>query len=70
MNGVGREKPGFFIPTSPDIKIKDGDNVTFSNGETRKIERLYQNGEYINIVLYGDPIDGSIVGYPNVIYIN
>ena len=70
LNGVGREKPGFFIPTSPDIKIKDGDNVTFSNGETRKIERLYQNGEYINIVLYGDPIDGSIVGYPNVIYIN
>jgi len=70
LNGVSRYKPGFFILRSSDIKIQDGDNVTFSNGETRKVERVFQNGEYINVELNGASVDGSVVGYPNVIYIN
>lgn len=70
VNGISRFKPGFFLMSSSGIDIKEGDDVTFSNGETRKVMRVLRAGEFINIELNGSPLDGSIVGYPNAVRIN
>ncbi|WP_139800484.1 hypothetical protein [Kluyvera intermedia] len=69
LNGISRSKPGFFLMGSSGINIKEGDYVTFSNGETRKVMRAWRAGEYINIEVSGASLDGAIVGYPNAVRI-
>jgi hypothetical protein len=70
LNGIGRRIPTFFVSNTSENEeeYKVGKKVKFSNGEIRQIvNRSIENR--IFILFDGSPLDGNIVGFPNMIEI-
>lgn len=69
LNGIGRKDASFFVAyTKPSRKAyAPGQFVRFENGEVRQVVGAVRKGEFLNIELSGDPLDGEAVGYPHKI---
>lgn len=65
--GVSNREAAFFVrKTAANVKsYVVGRTVQFADGETRKIIRTSIYGEYMNIYLEGDLMDGAKYGYPH-----
>ncbi len=69
-NGVSNTSAAFFLLKTPVIKIIPGDHITFKNGDVREVVSVTESGQYLNVNLTGDKLDGNSVGYPNKIAIS
>ena len=69
--GVAKNWAGFFVKNTDDNKknLSIGKKVRFANGSIRNIVKQESSGEYLNIFLDGQPLDGMLVGYPKEIKI-
>lgn len=67
VKGVSATAAGFSIPNTVNNqqKFKVGSTVLFSNGETRKITKIFIYGNYYNVYVEGTTLNGNLIGYPN-----
>lgn len=66
-NGISLTKAGFFVSNTERARkaLTKGQKVKFSDGETRVIRRVFENGVYLNIDLDGKKLNSKKYGYSN-----
>lgn len=66
VGGISRGSAGFFVRKDQDYNglFVEGGEVSFANGETRRIVKVQESDTYINVYVDGDVLDSSSVGYP------
>ena len=68
VNGVGKSWAAAFVVFNSFHARKEltiGKNITFADGATRTIMSTRDDGDTLVTFLDGDPLDGTVVGYPN-----
>ncbi|PRY68933.1 peptidoglycan/LPS O-acetylase OafA/YrhL [Glaciihabitans tibetensis] len=65
--GVSRESAAFFVSrTKANLEqFEPGRTVTFDNGEHRRIVETETTDLFLQVIVSGQPLDGTIVGYPH-----
>lgn len=66
-NGISLTKAGFFVSNTERARkaLTKGKTIKFSDGETRVIRRVFENGIYLNVDLDGNKLNSKKYGYPN-----
>lgn len=67
VNGIARERSGFFTKNTPlyRAKFKAGKTVSFANDDWRAIVSVVENGPYLNVWVDGEILNPEDVGLPS-----
>ena len=67
IKGVHKSSAMIFVSNTPQNlnQYQVGKMIKFSDGNIREIIRIDNSSMYLVIVLSGDPLDGTKVGFPN-----